>query len=514
MAGSERVLVCGAGPTGMVVAINLLRAGIGVRIVDAAPKPSPLSKAAVVWRRTLEVLHDAVPATRFIEHGRCMQGIQLEADGRILRKVEFASESTVFPPGVLIPQADTERLLAEALADLGAEIQRGVRIDSFEEIDDGVRVRLEDGEASEVEEFDWLIGADGAHSSVRHGLGIDFPGKALERRWLLADLDFEECGPEDRIRMFVGKGGMAGLFPYGDGRWRMIADGGPIDLGSPRRDPDLEEVDRELRRRTDIRWKIESAPWLAEFRVNERQVVSYRHGRVLLAGDAAHVHSPAGGQGMNTSIQDGVNLAWKLALVVQGRASETLMDTYDGERHAVAAAVLRGSGRMLQVAMNRSRPMSAMKRWLLPAILGVGWIQREAVRRLSEIDLSYHGGPLGVGRGDRWIGHRCPDVPIGSSGVSVYESLRSPGFTIFELGRPSEIEVDEREEVLSGTGFDLRRIRHIAGNGDIADEARAFASALGVSRGTMVVVRPDTYLGPVTSKPDRIRSWFENLRGH
>lgn len=158
--------------------------------------------------------------------------------------------------------------------------------------------------------------------------------------------------------------------------------------------------------------------------------------------------------------------------------------------------------------------MSAMKRWFLPAILGVGRIQREAVRRLSEIDLSYHGGPLGVGRGDRWIGHRCPDVPIGSSGISVYESLRSPGFTIFELGRPSGIAADEREEVLSGTGFDLRRIRHIAGNGDIPEEARAFASALGVSRGTMVVVRPDAYLGPVTSKPDRIRSWFESLRGH
>lgn len=510
----HRVLVCGAGPAGLVTAIELARRGVEVEIVDAAETASPLSKAAIIWRRTLEVLHGAVPVRNFLESGRVMAGIRMEADGRLLREVPFLQDSSLFPPGILLPQCETERILTRCLEDLGVRLQRGRRVVEIIARDSaGVTVRLEDSSETRTKHYGWVVGTDGAHSTIRHQLGLKFPGVSIDRRWVLADLQFSNGGPEDHIRMFVGRDGMAGLFPYGGGRWRLVADGGSVTPETPRRDPDRAEVEEILASRTKQTWQIESTPWLAEFRVNERQVERYRHGRILLAGDAAHVHSPAGGQGMNTSIQDAVNLAWKLALVQNGQASEDLIDTYDGERHAVASAVLRGSGRMLQVAMNRTRPVSMAKRWILPTLLGIGRIQREAVRRLSEIDVHYHGGPLGTEPGDRWIGRRCPDVEIGDRKNSVYEMLGDPGFKIFELGRSRVPDADDRGGLLAGPGLDLVWVSYVARSGGIADEARALASALDVPSGTLVVVRPDGYLGPVTSDPDRIRAWFDSLRG-
>ena len=509
MGNHGRVLICGAGPTGLVAAISLIRSGIDVQLIDAASEPSPLSKAAVIWRRTLEVLHDSVPSTRFVESGRVMDGIQLEADGRILRRVDFPRDSAAFPPGVLLPQADTERILTEVLADLGGEIRRGVRLKNFESVDGRVRVTMEDGDDHRVEDFDWLIGADGAHSAVRHTLGIDFPGKAIDRRWLLADLDFEDSGPEDRVRMFVGRQGMAGLFPYGHGRWRLIADGGPIDLESPRRDPDLAEIESEIRKRTAIEWKIDSAPWLAEFRVNERQVESCRHGRVLLAGDAAHVHSPAGGQGMNTSIQDGVNAAWKLAMVMRGEACDGLLDTYQDERHPVGAEVVRNSGRALKFATDRRFPAMFFKRRILPLILGIGAIRRKLVQGLSEIDIDYRKGPLAEGRRDGWIGRRLPDLPLEVGGASVYESIDTTGFTILAFNENTFIEGGAWDRAILAAGSKVRVVRTAPSHG----QAGTLRREMDMSADDIAVVRPDTYLGPVTSDPDQVVRWFEALRG-
>ena len=501
------VLVCGAGPTGLVAALELARRGIDVRIVDAEGKPSQLSKAAVLWRRSIEVLNASVPVERFTAQGRPVSGIQFEADGCVLQEIDFGTDAGRFPHGLLIPQNKTEAVLNEALESLGVQVEWGVAVKDIASCKDYVDVDFSDGESSR---FAWLVGADGAHSTVRKCLGVKFPGIAIDRRWLLADLELPESGPEDRIRMFLSSAGLLGLFPYGNNVWRVIADAGPIGIQSPRLDPTCEDMLDILRTRSNLDWTVEKALWLSEFRINERQVDQYCHGRVILAGDAAHIHSPAGGQGMNTSIQDAVNLSWKLAMVIKKQATSSLLNTYQDERHPVGAAVVEGSGRMLRVMMNQNPLVGFFRRWVLPYIVGLPPMRKEAVNRLSEVDVEYCGGPLAPTGAGRWIGRRCPDVSWGDDGSSIYDLFTGTGFTIVRLGRGSITDA-LWERVIRAAGPDVVSVDAAMPDGAVAEEAKAFAQALAAADGTIVVVRPDSYLGPVSQDIEVVVSWFRQL---
>jgi len=504
---SRSVLVCGAGPTGLVTALELARRGVDVRIVDTAPEPSQLSKAAVLWRRSLEVLHPSVPFERFTAHGRPVLGIQFEADGYILQEIDFGVDAGQFPHGLLIPQNRTEAVLNEALERLGVQVEWGVAVKEVSSCQEHVNVHFSHGGRSR---FEWVVGADGARSTVRKCLGVQFPGVSIDRRWLLADLELVNSGPEDRIRMFLSNAGLLGLFPYGEGVWRVIADAGPIDPETPRREPTCEDILHILRSRSCLDWTVEKALWLSEFRINERQVDHYCHGRVILAGDAAHIHSPAGGQGMNTSIQDAVNLSWKLAMVIKKQAARSLLNTYQDERHPVGAAVVEGSGRMLRVMMNQNPLIGFFRRWVLPYIVGLPPMRKEAVNRLSEVDVEYCEGPLARSRSDRWIGRRCPDVVWGDDGSSIYGLFTGTGFTILRLGHGSMSDT-MWERVIHAAGPDVVLVDAAMPDGGIAEEAKAFATSLAVDDGTIVVVRPDSYLGPVSQDIEVVVSWFRQL---
>ncbi len=504
---SRSVLVCGAGPTGLVTALELTRRGIDVRIVDTAPEPSQLSKAAVLWRRSLEVLHPSVPFERFTAHGRPVLGIQFEADGYVLQEIDFGLDVGRFPHGLLIPQNRTEAVLNEALERLGVQVEWGVAVKEVSSCEEHVDVHFSHGGRSR---FEWVVGADGARSTVRKCLGVQFPGVSIDRRWLLADLELVNSGPEDRIRMFLSNAGLLGLFPYGEGVWRVIADAGPIDPETPRREPTCEDILHILRSRSCLDWTVEKALWLSEFRINERQVDHYCHGRVILAGDAAHIHSPAGGQGMNTSIQDAVNLSWKLAMVIKKQAARSLLNTYQDERHPVGAAVVEGSGRMLRVMMNQNPLIGFFRRWVLPYIVGLPPMRKEAVNRLSEVDVEYCGGPLAPTGSDRWIGRRCPDVVWGDDGLSIYDLFTGTGFTILRLGHGSMSDT-MWERVIHAAGPDVVLVDAAMPDGSITEEAKAFATSLAVDDGTIVVVRPDSYLGPVSQDIQAVVSWFRQL---
>ena len=502
------VLVCGAGPTGLVTALELARRGIDVRIVDVERKPSQLSKAAVLWRRSLEVLHPSVPVERFTAHGRPVHGIQFEANGRILQEIDFGGQAGRFPHGLFIPQNKTESVLNEALESLGVQVEWETEVKDVSSCKEHVDVYFSDGEQSR---FSWIVGADGSHSTVRKCLGIEFPGAAIDQRWLLADLKLVEAGQEDRIRIFLSTAGLLGLFPYGNGVWRVIADAGPIDPETPRVAPTCEDMLRILRSRSGLDWTVEKARWLAEFRINERQVDHYCYGRVILAGDAAHIHSPAGGQGMNTSIQDAANLSWKLAMVIKKQATISLLNTYQNERHPVGAAVVEGSGRMLRVMMSRNPLIRFFRRWLLPYIVGLPSMRKEAVNRLSEVDVEYCVGPLAHSRSDRWIGRRCPDVSWGEDGSSIYDLFTGTGFTIFRLGHGS-ISDTMWKRVICAAGPEVVTIDAATPDGSISEEAKAFAHSLAVFEGTIVIVRPDYYLGPVAQDVDAVVSWFTQIQ--
>ncbi len=247
----------------------------------------------------------------------------------------------------------------------------------------------------EVLRSDWLVGCDGAHSMVRHGLGLQFEGEALNVDWLLADLHMQGLPfPDTELAMYLHAAGMLAIFPISPGRYRIIADTGAAHGAHPA-EPTLAQVQAVVDQRGPGGVVLSNPVWLSGFRINERKVKNYRAGRIFLAGDAAHVHSPAGGQGMNTGMQDAFNLAWKLALVCGGAvAAEPLLESYSAERSAVGKMVLADAGRMTAAALLKRRGAQLARNLLAGLLLRLGPGSRLMARKLAELSISYPHSPL------------------------------------------------------------------------------------------------------------------------
>lgn len=320
----RKVLVVGAGPVGLTMAAELARYGVGVRIVDKAAQRSDKSKALVLWSRTLELLDRMGCGAAFVEAGRQVREAEIIADGATIARVNFEGLRTPHPYGLMLPQSETERLLEERLDALGVEVERRVELSRFVADEDAVTAFLHRPDGSEE-----TLDVDGAHSAVRHGLGAGFEGDTMPSHFVLADLHLAGGPPLNEIKTYWHEAGLLAIFPIGPGRYRVIADAGEPKAGEHTPDPTLEVVQSLLGQRGPAGVKASDPIWLSGFTINERKVKDYREGRVFLAGDAAHVHSPAGGQGMNTGMQDAINLAWKLALVcaasqARSRCSEAI----------------------------------------------------------------------------------------------------------------------------------------------------------------------------------------------
>jgi 2-polyprenyl-6-methoxyphenol hydroxylase-like FAD-dependent oxidoreductase len=272
---------------------------------------------------------------------------------------------------------------------------------------------------SETLTADWLIGCDGAHSTVRHGLGFTFDGTTQPSDWYLADGHISGLEPQDRLHIFWHKDGILAFFPITEGRWRVIADLGPAQGDAHCPDPTLQEVQALITLRGTDGIVIKDAYWLAAFRINERKVSQYGRGRAFLAGDAAHIHSPAGGQGMNTGMQDAFNLAWKLSLVIGGVCKPTLLDSYSVERSAVGDMVLRNASRLTDAAIVRNPIIQGLRNTVVKFTLGFPQLGHRVANLLAELDIGYPKSPLTVAgahhpsarkAGERWP-ERLPADP-------------------------------------------------------------------------------------------------------
>jgi 2-polyprenyl-6-methoxyphenol hydroxylase-like FAD-dependent oxidoreductase len=384
------VLVVGAGPTGLTLASELLRHGLTVRIVDAAAEPSPWSKAVVVHARTLEALAQMGRADALIARGRKLRGATLWSNGEALVRADFDELDTAYPFALCVPQSDTEAVLGEALGALGGAVERGVSLAGFRQDGSGVTARLTRDEEALTARASWLVGCDGAHSAVRKALGLPFEGSTYEERFLLADLRVDWDTRDDRISTWFAEDGLAACFPLPSGLWRVVLSGGEDGAEAPT----LDEVEAAFSRRTGLGAKLSDLAWSSRFRVHCRQVGSYRDDRVLLAGDAAHIHSPAGGQGMNTGMQDAHNLAWKLAMVHRGHARSKLLDTYHAERHAAGQAVLRGTDAAMRAATVKGALARGVRDEVARFLTGLEVVQQRVANEVSELSVHYENGPL------------------------------------------------------------------------------------------------------------------------
>ncbi|KAB1074471.1 FAD-dependent monooxygenase [Methylobacterium planeticum] len=425
-------LIVGAGPVGLTLASELARYGIGVRLIDRAPRATETSKALVVWSRTLELM-DRMGCTRaFLEAGLRAQGASIRSGGAILGRPRFDDIASAYNFALMIPQRDTERLLAAHLGTFGVSVEREVELTGFTEAADGVEARLRHADGrEETVSTPWLLGCDGAHSTVRHGLGVAFRGEAQGDDWLLADVRLEGAGapPPDEIATYLHREGPFVIFPIPGGRARIIGTLGRSDPARPRPEPNLADVQALIEQRAGGGFRACDPVWLTNFRINERKVAEYSRGRVFLAGDAAHIHSPAGGQGMNTGMQDAINLAWKLAMVARGGAAATLLDSYGPERSAVGDLVLRNAGRLTDMATLSHPAAQAARNAALRFLLGFHAVRDKIAATMGETEIAYPASPLsrGPGAGARWDPGDDDGPPPGAG--------REPRFLLYAADR-------------------------------------------------------------------------------
>lgn len=421
MARTSDALIVGAGPAGLTLAANLIEHGLTCRIIDKAPAPSDKSKALVVWSRTLELLDRLGLADTFINAGTKIHGASIFGGGVRLAHIGLTTDESPYGFPLMIPQNETERILTEHLAARGVRIERATELVAFNAGPEAVTssLRRADGPTESLQ-TPWLIGCDGAHSTVRHALGLPFTGHAEPSNWMLADLHAEGPLPRDEISIFWHEKGVLACFPFDRDRFRIIADTGAAAEGKPPPEPTLADAQSLIDERGPQGCKLSHPVWLANFRINERKVSDYRRGRVMLAGDAAHIHSPAGGQGMNTGMQDAFNLAWKLALVHRGQArAQPLLRSYSIERSAIGDQVLRGAEKLTTIATLRNPAAQYLRNHVAPLITSFGFVQDRIRNAMLELAINYRQGPLSAQdwsgpSGNIVAGDRLPDAPLQS----------------------------------------------------------------------------------------------------
>ncbi|MFZ3560643.1 FAD-dependent oxidoreductase [Streptomyces sp. BH055] len=507
------VLVAGAGPVGLTAAYELARRGLRVRVVDAAPHPARTSRAVAVHPRTLETFDQMGVVDDILRHGRRNAAFTMYATGRRLVRLraDYASMPTRYPYTVIVEQTRTEAVLRAALARLGVRVEWGVRLESLEQDAHGVRVRLSHGDDGagprERCEVRWLVGCDGGHSTVRKALGLPLLGESRDT-WMLADATVRMDLPPDTI-YWVHTGGQALMMvPYArEGHWRLL------DTAPAERDAKecAERFAAKLSRGLGIRVRVEEPEWTSVFTFQQRMVPRMQDRRVFVAGDAAHVHSPASGQGMNTGVQEAYNLAWKVAMVHRGHAGRALLDTYSQERVPIGEALL-DSTRKATWLVQFKNTLAAVA---LPVVFTVvravpalrRAIQRKVLGGMSGLRLHYARSSLttpgsGTSRRQRPAGPRPGErvASAATAGEALAGELRDVRWSLLLAPSPphGDAQLTARRAAREhGAWLSVRTVGGAEGAGPgrpLADPDGALRAALGLTPGAWALVRPDGYL--------------------
>jgi 2-polyprenyl-6-methoxyphenol hydroxylase-like FAD-dependent oxidoreductase len=480
------VLIVGAGPSGLVLGLFLTLRGIRVQIVDKTAAPGTTSRALAVQARTLEFYAQVGLAGTVVERGRRVLAFNLWVGGRRKARAvlgEIGKGLSPFPYALVFPQDEHEQLLVDRLRSLGVEVQRRTALTRFDEAEGGVRATLEtaDGRQS-VRSARFIAGCDGAHSQVREGLGIGFPGGTYEHTFYVADIEGSGSSVNGEIHVDFDVVDFLAVFPLKqDGHARLVGTVRP-DV-NPGRELEWEDVSRTAIDHVGLR--VSRVNWFSTYRVHHRVANAFRRGRAFLVGDAAHIHSPVGGQGMNTGIGDAVNLAWKLAAVIRGKAGATLLDTYEPERIAYARRLVATTDRGFTGVTGTSAFARLFRMDVVPAVLPTLFrlapLRRFFFRTVSQTGIDYRQSALSAGQaGLVHGGDRLPWVPPAGGGPGNFEPLTSLDWQVHVYGdQPAG-----SEKVCAARGLPM----HVFPWSDTAAHA-------GLERGALYLVRPDGYVG-------------------
>jgi 2-polyprenyl-6-methoxyphenol hydroxylase-like FAD-dependent oxidoreductase len=514
------ILIVGAGPVGLTLANDLQRRGIRCRLIDSAEHPAQQTKALGIHARTLELLTKMGVAQTAIERGLKSPGFNLYSDGKRIAQVNFAEHllNSPYPYVLMLPQHETEKMLTEHLQSQGRTIEWQTELINVTQDEQGVEavLRHSDGQEEHIR-VGWLVGCDGAHSTVRHLLGLNFAGTTFEQSFAVGNVRLTWELSYDEIFAFVHRGNFIAYFAMADGRHRVVI---AYELDkAPTGEVTLEEIQLAIDTCGPHGARASDPADLTRFHVNQRRAEHYRSGRIFLAGDAAHIHSPIGAQGMNTGIQDALNLSWKLALTVKGQASPRLLESYEVEREQVGEALLRGTERATRMALSRNPLLLALRNALAPiffsSLPGAAHRMAEA---LSEISIAYPHSPIVVDQRDKkgtlHAGDRAPNALVRMRKElelrPLFEIFNSERSILLVLTAQQEAAAVERQwgeiEALLSAGYqemiEAYLVIEQATSGLEQEERPILQDLTGelhqryeAEHGGLLLVRPDGYIG-------------------
>jgi 2-polyprenyl-6-methoxyphenol hydroxylase-like FAD-dependent oxidoreductase len=502
--GRPSVLIVGAGPTGLMMASQLARFGIPFRIIEKNEGPTTQSRALVIQPRSLEIFEQMGIAESAVKQGRIFQTINYVVNGKLAQRVplgHFGKGLTQFPYLLILEQSKTEPLLVNFLKQQGHNIDWQTELVSFNQSDSGISATLRHIDKEEGIETDWLIGADGASSLVRKILAIPFGGETYKESLFVLDCKINWPFKDDEAAIALSKDAFGLFFPMTDGRCRVS---GIVSEGYAEKNTiSFEEVSRDFARNLKMDLTLSDPQWISLYHAHHRYVAEFRKGRCFLTGDAAHVHSPAGAQGMNTGLQDAYNLAWKLSFVIRGRADEKLLDTYHAERLPIARKLVRTTDRLFGITVSQNPLIVFWRVHVMPRLVALipkeKHLMRFAFRLISQIGIHYRDSSLSrnasLGSFPRKAprpGDRLPFLMFQDKNnlINIQAQVKAPAFHLLLFpGTQNEAVInrvrsifDEQDNVIQ-----VETIRLTSGTEDLYRH-------LGVQNGGYYLVRPDMYV--------------------
>jgi len=523
---SERVgvLIVGAGPSGLMLACQLARHDVSFRIIDKKEGPTLQSRALGVQARSVEVYDQLSLAPKVLSEGILLDGAQIYAHGRLAATANLADFGKSISPYAglhVLEQSKNEAMLVEKLREMGHEVDWGFKFASIETADSHCNVtvnRMESYTTVEVIRSEYVVACDGASSPVRHALNLPFEGGTYAQTFYVADIDIDgDLLSRQYLSMFMVREGFGLAFPMkSERRFRLI---GAVPSEAHEKpgwleNPDFQVVAEAFKNITKLPLELGQPEWFATYSVHHRKIEKFREGRVLFVGDAAHVHSPAGGQGMNTGLLDAHNLGWKLAYVVRGLAGDILLDSYNTEREAFARQLLRTTDSAF-TAMSGANPLSGFFRmnimpFIAPLLLSIPFVRTQAFYAISQTAISYRSSVLSCMHGQQGAikaGDRVPPFHFMVDGKELFsfDLLKKPGFVAMDFSIASE---GKRifDKVSESTGVNVHY--HYCE----ADEKKLSAAGL---KKLLYLIRPDMYVGLTAESVDdrQVLDYFKAISG-
>jgi 2-polyprenyl-6-methoxyphenol hydroxylase-like FAD-dependent oxidoreductase len=506
------VIVVGAGPTGLSLACQLIRYGIDFVVVEKNEAITKYSKALGVHARTLEIYEQLELAEQAVARGTVAGKVRMLEGGKVVGEVNLSNIGeglSTYPFMLVLEQSENERLLYEYVTSHERDVEWSCELESLSQDTDGVTAEVRDasGERYEIS-ASYLVGCDGPRSPVRHALGLSFEGSTFERLFYVADVFIDWKFPHDALHVCIAEHGVVAFFPMpGDRRWRIV---GAFPEGHDKDEGEIlyEEIEQRIKQEAEIDLDITQVDWFSVYKVHTRHVEAFSSGRCFLAGDAAHIHTPAGGQGMNTGIQDAYNLAWKLAFSMKGLVNERILESYNAERLPNARRLLQTTDRMFNLAAGNDWFLNLIRTTIFPPmakfILSIDAVKKRFFPLISQIGISYpdsflsanaHEGHFEVKAGDR--------LPYFlDEGHSIYDRLRAPKFHLVSF--TDSAHGDQVVTELVANREDLVQQLNIPLTPQVEEK-------FGAKKPFNVLLRPDNYIALITSdtSPAPIESYLQ-----